>query len=120
MENRPPPQETPRKPSTSGRKTNGSGGSPTPPWLWLIVIGLLALIFWHFVPKTEVQVLYHPWFTDQVSSHNIKSMSIQGNEIRGELRKETTYSPTSGTSTPVRKFFTYIPSEEMIGCSSRR
>ncbi len=115
MENRPPPQETPRKPSTSGRKTNGSGGSPTPPWLWLIVIGLLALIFWHFVPKTEVQVLYHPWFTDQVKNHNIKSMSIQGNEIRGELRKETTYSPTSGTSTPVHKFFTYIPSEEMIG-----
>ena len=58
MENRPPQPETPRKPPTAGRKTNGSGGSPTPPWLWLIVIGLLALIFWHFVPKQETQVTY--------------------------------------------------------------
>ena len=66
MENRPPQQETPRRPPPTGRKPNGSGGPPTPPWLWLIVIGLLALIFWHFVPKTEVEVPYHPWFTEQV------------------------------------------------------
>ena len=40
MENRPPQQETPRRPPTnSGRKTNGSGGSPTPPWLWLLLLG---------------------------------------------------------------------------------
>ena len=42
MENRPPQQETPRRPPTnSGRKTNGSGGSPTPPWLWLLLLGRL-------------------------------------------------------------------------------
>jgi cell division protease FtsH len=114
MENRPPQPETPRKPPTSGRKTNGSGGSPTPPWLWLIVIGLLALIFWHFVPKPETQVMYYPWFMDQVESGNVKNISIQGNELRGELRKEATYSPSSGTSAPVRKFITYLPSEELI------
>ena len=101
MENRPPQQETPRRPPTTGRKTNGSGGPPTPPWLWLIVIGLLALIFWHFVPKTEVEVPYHPWFTEQVDRHNIKSISIQGNEIRGELSSKKDYSPPSGSTVPV-------------------
>ncbi len=75
------------------RKTNGSGGPPTPPWLWLIVIGLLALIFWHFVPKTEVEVPYFPWFTEQVDKGNIKSVSIQGNEIRGELIQDERLQP---------------------------
>ena len=114
MENRPPQQETPRRPPNSGRKTNGSGASPTPPWLWLIVIGLLALIFWQFVPKQEIPVQYYPWFVEQVKNENLKSISIQGNELRGELRRETPYNSSSGTSVPVRRFYTYIPSEELI------
>ena len=114
MENRPPQQETPRRPPGSGRKPNGSGGSPTPPWLWLLVIGLLALIFWQFVPKTEVQVLYHPWFIEQVENDNIKSISFQGNEIRGELRQVQPYTAPTGASIPVRRFSTYAPSEDLI------
>src|SRR5436309_2578878 len=114
MENRPPQQETPRRPPATGRKPNGSGGSPTPPWLWLLVIGLLALIFWQFVPKTEVQVLYAPWFIEQVDSDNIKSISFQGNEFRGELREPQPYSTAAGSSTPVRRFYTYAPAEELI------
>jgi cell division protease FtsH len=115
MENRPPQQETPRRPPMPGRKTNGTSASPTPPWLWLIVIGLLALIFWQFVPKQEVQVLYYPWFEEQVKNQNIKSISIQGNEIRGELRKQVPYSHSSGaTPIPVQRFYTYMPSEELI------
>ena len=113
MENRPPQPETPPAPAHR-RKPNGSGGPPTPPWLWLIVIGLLALIFWHFVPKTEVEVPYHPWFTEQVDRHNIKSISIQGTEIRGELIQPKDYSPPSGSTVSVTRFYTYAPSEEMI------
>ncbi|MGO9468420.1 MAG: ATP-dependent zinc metalloprotease FtsH [Isosphaeraceae bacterium] len=117
MENRPPQQETPRRPPpTSGRRTNGSGGSPTPPWLWLLLIGGFALIFWQFVPKTEIQVLYYPWFVDQVDSANIKSISIQGNELRGELRKEMHFvNPSTLTTTLVRKFITNAPSEASVG-----
>jgi cell division protease FtsH len=116
MENRPPQQETPRRPpTTNGRKTNGAGGSPTPPWLWLLLLGGFALIFWQFVPKQEVQVLYYPWFYEQVESDNIKSISIQGPEIRGELRKEQTYqNPATQTTVPVRKFITNAPSEPSI------
>ena len=91
MENRPPQQETPRRPPTnSGRKTNGSGGSPTPPWLWLLLLGGFALIFWQFVPKTEVQVLYYPWFYEQVQADNIKSITIQGNGDPGRAAREQT------------------------------
>src|SRR5271157_6051894 len=116
MENRPPQQETPRRPPpTSGRRTNGSSGSPTPPWLWLLLIGGFALIFWQFVPKTEIQVLYYPWFIEQVESDNIKSISIQGNELRGELRKEQQYTnPSTLTTTLVRKFITNAPSEVSV------
>ena len=105
MENRPPQQETPRRPPTNTtRKPNGSGGSPTPPWLWLLLLGGFALIFWQFVPKTEVSVLYYPWFYEQVERDNIKSVTIQGTEIRGELRKEDTYqNSATQTTVPVHR-----------------
>src|SRR5262245_32482470 len=116
MENRPPQQDPPRRPSSpSGRKTNGSGGSPTPPWLWLLLLGGFAIIFWQFMPKPETPVDYNPWFLDQVESDNIKKLSIQGNEARGELRQEKPYqSSSSPNSVQVRKFITYFPSEQSI------
>ena len=90
MENRPPQQEPPRRPPTNvARKTEGSGGSPTPPWLWLLLLGGFGLIFYQFVPRTETPVGYYPWFYEQVQADNIKSISTQGTEVRGELRKET-------------------------------
>ena len=96
MENRPPQQDPPRRPSTTGRKSNGSGGSPTPPWLWLLLIGGFAIIFWQFMPKPETAVDYNPWFLDQVESDNIKKISIQANEVRGEVRQARPYQ--SGVS----------------------
>ena len=75
------------------------------PWLWLLVVGLLALIFYQYVPRTEIHVLWHPWFLDQVKNDSIKSLSIQGAEIRGELRTEQPYqNPSSRTVTTARKF----------------
>jgi len=114
MENRPPQQETPRRPPNPARKTNGSGGPPTPPWLWLIVIGLLALIFWHFVPKTEVEVPYYPWFKEQLDKGNVKSIAFESNQVRGELFQAENYSPPSGATVPVTRFYTFLPSEFMI------
>jgi len=115
MENRPPQQDTPRRPSPSGRKTNGSGGSPTPPWLWLLLIGGFAIIFYLFMPKPETAVDYNPWFLDQVESDNIKKLSVQTNEIRGELRQDKPYqSGTSPNSVQVHRFITYFPSDQSI------
>src|SRR4030081_3770981 len=101
MENR-PPQESPRRP-TGGRKPNGSGGSPTPPWLWLLLIAGFGLIFLQFAPKNEVQVDYSPWFLDQVDSGNIKSLTISGQDAHGELRKEQKYRhPTTAGEVTVK------------------
>ena len=43
MESR-PPQEPPRRTPTAGRKPNGAGGSPTPPWIWVFLIAVVGLI----------------------------------------------------------------------------
>ncbi len=123
MENQPSqPQDLSWSPDVGPGK--GRGGSDpevtaicvsTPAWLWLLVLGLLGLIFWQFVPKAEVQVLYAPWFLEQIEADNIESLSIQGVEVRGVLRKEQPYQgPTSKTPVPVRRFYTYFPSEASI------
>src|SRR5262249_51691013 len=113
MESR-PPQETPRRPA-GGRKPNGSGGAPTPPWLLLLLLAGFALIFWQFTPRNEVPVSYSPWFLDQVNEGNIKSLTVQGTEVHGELRKKQKYQPVgSSTMVAVEKFSTYFPSEPSI------
>jgi cell division protease FtsH len=113
MESR-PPQESPRRPAGT-RKPNGSGGSPTPPWLWLLLLTGFGLIFWQFAPKTEVTVSYSPWFLDQVDEDNVKALSLQGLEVRGELRKKVLYQPPAATGPQqVSRFITYFPSEPAI------
>ena len=61
------------------------------------LIAGFGLIFWQFAPKNEVAVSYSPWFLDQVDEDNIKSLSLQGLEVRGELRRKVTYHPPTGT-----------------------
>src|SRR3954453_22828378 len=103
MESR-PPQESPRRPAGGGRKPNGNGGSPTPPWLWLLLIAAFALIFWQFAPRNEVPVNYQPWFIEQAKAGNIKSLAVQAGEVHGELRTERKYQPPTGTAAvPVKK-----------------
>ena len=112
MESR-PPQENPRKPAAS-RKPNGSGGSPNPPWLWLLLILGFGLIFWIYKPTNEVQVAYHPWFTDQVKKGNIKSISVQGTELHGELRSPRDYRASPTSTVQVKKFYLYFPTEAAV------
>ena len=115
MENRPPQQETPRRPPNSVRKTNGSGGPPTPPWLWLIVIGLLALIFWHFVPKTEVEVPYYPWFTEAGQQGQYQVGVDPGQrDPRRTLPGRGLQPAVAARPSGVKRFYTYVPSELMI------
>jgi cell division protease FtsH len=102
-----------RRPSQG--KANGFGTAPTPPWVWLLLIGVLGLIFWLFVPKNEVQVLYYPWFMEQVHSGNIKALTVQGNEMRGQLRAGQRYDdPSTRQTILVTRFITHAPSENSI------
>jgi cell division protease FtsH len=114
MADPPPRPEDPGWSPEIGPTKRGLDSSATPPWLWLLVIGLLALIFWQFVPKTEVQVQYSPWFIEQVDNDNIKTISFQGTDFRGELREPKPFSTGTGAPTPVRRFYTYAPSEDLI------
>ena len=112
MESR-PPQESPRRPPPAARKPNGSGGSPTPPWLWLLLIAGFGLIFWQFAPKNEVSVSYSPWFLDQVEKDNVQNLSISGTEVHGELRNEADFkAPGVAKEQKVKKFTTYLPSDQ--------
>src|SRR3954463_13733989 len=101
MESR-PPQEPPRRPA-AGRKPNGTGGSPTPPWLWLLLIAAFALIFWHLKPNNEIPVDYQPWFMEQAKTGNLKNLTVQGSEVHGELRKEQKYQPQGSATLLVVK-----------------
>ena len=118
MESR-PPQETPRKQS-GGRKPGNAGGSPTPPWLWLLLLAGFALIFYQFRPPNETSVSY-TWFLEQVNEGNIKTLAMQGTEVHGELIKMDKYLPPSGSpAVKVEKFYTYFPSESSIDPVLRR
>src|SRR5262249_35312819 len=106
-------QESPRR-TPGGRKPNGAGASPVPPWLWLLLIVGFALIFWQLSSKNETAVSYSPWFLDQVDEGNIKTISIQGGEARGELRRKASYTTTGAMPQLITRFTTYFPSEEAV------
>jgi len=74
---------------------------------------LVALIIWLYLPKTEIHV-YFPWFLQQVENDNIKSISIRGTEIHGELRKPQRYLNPPSVDTTIRKFYTHAQTEESI------
>jgi cell division protease FtsH len=112
MEKQPPPDELQGPPQKHNvPRTDAPGGSPTPAWLWLLLLGGFGLIFYQFAPKAEIQVSYHPWFDGQVQADNIKTCIIEGTEIRGELRKAQPYQRTPDAQPiPVRRFLTNAPS----------
>ena len=115
MESR-PPQEPPRRPSPTARKPNGTGGSPTPPWIWVFLIAVVGLITYFLTGRNETTVSYSPWFLEQVEKDNIESLSTEGLIVHGKLRKKTTY-PQTDTSLPnkeVEKFTTSFLSDHQI------
>ena len=114
MESR-PPQEPSRRPSTNGRKPNGAGGSPTPPWIWVFLIAVVGLITYLLSGKNETTVNFSPWFMEQVHADNIEYLGTEGLVIHGKLRKETQYNPPEPAQpTKVTRFLTTFLSEEQI------
>jgi cell division protease FtsH len=81
------------------------------PGLWLIVIGLIALIFWSFSRSNEVAVEYSPWFLDQVDNDNIELLVIQGLDAKGKLREAKPYQVTKDKVQDVKEFSTYFLTE---------
>ena len=113
MESR-PPQEPPRR-APGVRKPNGPGGSPTPPWLWVILIAIVGVVIILNRRPDEEAVTYN-WFIDQVDADNVKQIEISDlTTVRGELREKAVYRrPNATTDLNVTKFSTYFPSEQSI------
>jgi cell division protease FtsH len=95
-------------------KPGGSAGSPTPLWLWGLVLGGFGLIFWYYTPVDRAYVPYSPWLIDQVDRDNIQGIQIRGNEIRGRLRTEVPHTAKSARQTPIRQFVTFAPSADSL------
>ena len=115
MESR-PPQEPTRRPTTNGRKPNGAGGSPTPPWIWVFLIAVVALITYVLSGKNETTVNFSPWFIEQVKADNVEYIGTEGLTIHGRLRHETLYNPPA-PSPPikdVKKFTTSALTEDQL------
>jgi len=105
MESR-PPQEPPRRPTVNGRKPNGSGGSPTPPWIWLFLIAVVGLIAFVLSGKNETTVNVSPWLMEQVHKDNIEYLMTEGLVLHGRLREPTTYDPPA-PATPIKDVFKF-------------
>src|SRR4051795_11032033 len=115
MESR-PPQEPPRRPLANGRKPNGVGGSPTPPWIWVFLIAVVGLITYVLSGKNETTVLLSPWFMEQVHNDNIEHLVTEGLTVHGKLRKEVPYHPPAPLAPipAVSKFTTNFNAEAQI------
>jgi cell division protease FtsH len=116
MESR-PPQEPSRRPTTNGRKPNGAGTSPTPPWILVFLIALVALIAYLILnQRTETSVTYSPWFLEQVAGDNIESLVLDDLLVKGKLRKETAYhsGEQGAPAVKVLKFTTAFLAKEQI------
>jgi cell division protease FtsH len=114
MESR-PPQEPPRRPPPPvNRKPTTPAAAPAPPWVWVFLIAIVALILWQWAPRKEVPVTYS-WFREQVDLDNVKAIQIQGIEATGQLRKKAEFEAASGgVKKPVEYFSTAFPSEHQI------
>ncbi|MFO0956742.1 MAG: ATP-dependent zinc metalloprotease FtsH [Isosphaeraceae bacterium] len=108
MESR-PSQDPPPRP-TPPRKNNGPSTSPAPPWFWVFLIAVVALILYLQVPRTDSQVDFS-WFAEQVDSDKVSELSTQGNEMRGKLREAIKYPGTKPTDPAIQRFVTYATSE---------
>ncbi len=109
MDKSTPPEPTRRR---EPRRSNGSTTTPTPPWLWLVLVSIIGLII--YMTKPEKGSVSYDWFLDQVEQNNVKSVLIQGNEVRGELRKETPYDLSGTRSERLTTFKSSFPSEHQI------
>jgi cell division protease FtsH len=80
--------------------------------LWIALIASIGLVF--LLSKPDRGQVTYSWFLDQIDADNIKSVSIQGTEIRGELRQETTYDASDTKQEKLKSFRTNFPSEWQI------
>jgi cell division protease FtsH len=83
---------------------------------WGSVIGIIAavaLVIWavsQFGGMNQGTEISYSTFLTQVEAGNVSQVTISGDEIRGELKKQQTTTLSDGQTTQYTNFITYIPS----------
>ncbi|MGW8251942.1 MAG: ATP-dependent metallopeptidase FtsH/Yme1/Tma family protein, partial [Anaerolineales bacterium] len=81
-------------------------------WLFWIVLGAFG-IFWlwnNFSQASSGVQISYTTFKQQLSDENIASVTVTGDQIEGQLDKETTLPGDSGQPITYTNFITYLPS----------
>jgi cell division protease FtsH len=117
----PESQNTPQwrvSPAPDGRGEQPEGKSPwiprDRPWVWWLFAGLLlvnlVLVFASAGAATRRQVPYQPFFIEQLTAGNVKTISSLQDTVDGELKRAVRYVPSGQTeAVDVTKFKTEIP-----------
>ena len=103
-------------PPANGRKPNGAGGSPTPPWLWLFLIAGFGLIFWLIQAQERGLGQLQPLVPRPGRRRKHQDALDPGarGPAASSARRPTYETPGTRTTVKVTKFITYFPSEEPI------
>ncbi len=59
--------------------------------LWLVVIGVLVLVFSNFDSRNDPDMLNYSEFVTQVTENQVKSVKIDGEQITGEKKNGSTF-----------------------------
>lgn len=100
-----------------GRQRQGQGQArpQVPVFNWKLIFWLFILFFligpWmskQFVTKgTEIS---YSTFRGQLEAGNVEEITVQGENISGEFKKEAEKKNPDGKAVPYKEFFTYLPS----------
>lgn len=104
--------QSPNRPNIPGRGT----------WralVWLLIAIAIAAWFWgQFGGSLDsVTRISYSAFRQQVKADNVEKVTVQGDEIRGELKEPAKVEATEGETTEYTNFVTYLPSfgdEELL------
>ena len=90
-----------------------AGRRPKRPWVWLLLLGLLAVnwivasLMLGTPPRTPVS---YTFFNAQVDSGNVAEVTSTADTIEGQFKKQVAYPPDAADATQVDRFTTQRPS----------
>jgi cell division protease FtsH len=104
----PPPQ---RGADQKPNQTNG-GPLPYPRFMWIILLLALGVWAWqsYFQSGPASTQISYTDFQAQIQADNVKSVTITGNQIDGQLKGAAQTTDSSGQQQTYQAFTTFVPS----------
>jgi cell division protease FtsH len=87
---------------------------PTSWGRFLVILAVLLAVNYLLVallspPKPRVSIPYSPTFLAQVRGDNVKSISSQGETVKGDFKRKVRYPPNDKNATAATRFQTQVP-----------